>query len=298
MKLQIDNFLKELSKEGKSKSTLYTYKIALNQFLKSFQDTNDYQDIDKVTPIDIKEYKQYLQVTLERKPATINKALVILKGFFAWAAELGIININPARKVKLVEQQSLAPKWLDRNEQNRLLRTIELEKGLFKQFRDKAMVLLMLMAGLRVEELTRLMLSDITIGGRSGNVIVRRGKRDKYREIPLNKDIRYALTEYLEQRSAHKYKDSPKLFVSERSPKITTRALQHLMKEYAYKAKIEGLTCHALRHTFCHNLIVAGEGIEKVAMLAGHKSIETTRIYTIPGEKELQSAVEKLAEDE
>ncbi len=288
-------YLGELEGDGKSGKTIVAYRTVLNQFISWFSGSTDTTDIEKVAPLDIKEYKQYMVAVLKRKPATVNKAIVTLKGFFEWAAENGYIHMNPTRKIKLVDKQAAAPKWLERNEQNKLLRAVEQEGNLFKQARDKAIVLMMLAAGLRVEEVTNVELADVTVNSRSGSVVIRQGKRDKYREIPLNKDVREAIKEYLGQRQSHKNSDSQFLFVSERSHKMTTRAIQHLIKEYGYRAKIEGLTCHQLRHTFCHSLILAGEGIEKVAMLAGHKSIDTTRVYTIPGEKELQSAVEKIS---
>jgi len=291
----VEKYLAELITEGKSDKTITTYRTALKQFIKWFAESTDNTVIEAVTPLDIKEHKQHLVAVQKRKPATVNKAIVTLKGFFEWAVENDYIPINPTKKVKLVEKQQAAPKWLERTEQLKLLRAVEQEKNGFKQVRDKAIILMMLSAGLRVEEVTNLELPDVTVNGRSGSVTVRQGKREKYREVPLNKDVREAIKDYLLERDKHKHSHSRFLFVSERSEQMTTRAIQHLTKEYGYRAKIDGLTCHQLRHTFCHNLILAGEGIEKVAILAGHKSIETTRVYTIPGERELQTAVEKIS---
>lgn len=114
--------MSELDEEGKSKKTIIAYRTVLNQFFEWFGQTTGDVQIDKVTPLDLREYKQYLVVVVQRKPATVNKALVTLKGFFRWAMENGINEYNPAGKIKLVEKQALAPKWLDRNEQNRLVR--------------------------------------------------------------------------------------------------------------------------------------------------------------------------------
>jgi site-specific recombinase XerD len=287
-------YLGELVQDGKAEKTIISYRTTLKQFVNWFEETNGYTDIDKVTPMDIKDFKQYMITVKDRKPATVNKALVTIKGFFEWTTENSLTRTNPARKIKLVEKQNLAPKWLERNEQNKLLREIEKEKNAFKLVRDLAIAQMMMQAGCRVEEVANLELRDIEVNCRSGNVIIRHGKRDKYREVPLNKDAREAIKDYLKVRENHKYKDSQFLFVSERSPKMTVRAIQHLIEKYGESAKIEGLTSHILRHTFCHNLIAAKEGIEKVAILAGHSSLESTRIYTVPGKKELQDAVEKI----
>lgn len=293
-----ERYLTELVNDGKDEKTIVSYRTTLEQFIKWFEETNGYTNVEKVTPMDIKDFKQYLITIKDRKPATVNKALVTLKGFFEWTTENNLTSINPARKIKLVERQKLAPKWLERNEQNKLIREIEKEKNDFKRTRDLAIAQMMMQAGCRVEEAANLELRDIEVNCRSGNVIVRHGKRDKYREVPLNKDAREAIKDYLKVRENHKYKDSQFLFVSERSSQMTVRAIQHLIERYGESAKIEGLTAHILRHTFCHNLIAAKEGIEKVAMLAGHSSLESTRIYTVPGKKELQDAVEKIGMSE
>jgi site-specific recombinase XerD len=74
-----------------------------------------------------------------------------------------------------------------------------------------------------------------------------------------------------------------------------TRALQHMVEKYGRQAKIEDVTAHRLRHTFCHELVASGERLDVVARLAGHKSINTTALYTTPGEKDLANAVEKIS---
>jgi len=63
--------------------------------------------------------------------------------------------------------------------------------------------------------------------------------------------------------------------------------------ELGRRAGVE-VTPHMLRHTFAKNLVDAGVTLEKVAMLLGHSSLNTTKIYTIPGEADLQAAVEAL----
>jgi len=294
----ITHYLNELEAAGKDEKTIAAYRTVLNHFIEWLGETNGNADIDNITQVDVKDFKHYLMTVKQRKPATTNKALVVLKGFFDWAVEQELVSVNPAKRIKLVEKQKLAPKWLERKEQNALLRAVEQEKNPFKQARDRAIVQIMMQAGLRVEEVVNLEVDDISINCKSGKVVVRQGKRDKFREVPLNKDAREALKNYLAHRNKHKYSSSKYLFVSERNLQMTTRAIQHLIEKYGSMAKIEKLTAHMLRHTFCHNLILSGAGIEQVAMLAGHSTLESTKIYTVPGERELQKAVEKIATNE
>ncbi len=61
---------------------------------------------------------------------------------------------------------------------------------------------------------------------------------------------------------------------------------------------LEGVSPHQLRHTFCKNLIDAGVSLEKVAILAGHDNLETTRRYCTPSEQDLAAAVELIGEED
>ena len=52
---------------------------------------------------------------------------------------------------------------------------------------------------------------------------------------------------------------------------------------------------HTLRHTCGHNLVEAGVSIDRVAAILGHEKLDTTAVYTMPSDKELQREVEKIA---
>jgi site-specific recombinase XerD len=86
------------------------------------------------------------------------------------------------------------------------------------------------------------------------------------------------------------------IFSGQRGP-LTSRGLQNIFAKYAEMAKLE-ISPHSLRHTFCKNLVNAGVSLEKIAALAGHESLETTRRYTEPSLKDLEKAVELIGEEE
>lgn len=68
-----------------------------------------------------------------------------------------------------------------------------------------------------------------------------------------------------------------------------------MIEKYAYLARLEDVTPHVLRHSFCKNLIDMGIGLEKVASLAGHSSLNITKRYVTPSTNDLQEAVELIA---
>lgn len=288
----LERYVLYLKENDKSAVTIKTYMGEVKK-LNVWILGQGLRDLLMVTPVDVQEYRRNLQ-GLQRKPATINKALIVLKDFYRWCVEESFVATSPAQRVKLIERQPQAPKWLERSEQLRLKRAILQGKNEFNRLRDMAAVMLMMGAGLRVEEVIDLALSDVEISERRGKVIVREGKFRKYREVPLNAEVRQAITDYMAVRGVNKYGDVKILFLGQRGP-LVTRALQHRVEKYGEQAKIEDLTAHSLRHTFCHELVAAGERLDVVARLAGHKSINTTVLYTTPGEKDLANAVEKIS---
>jgi integrase/recombinase XerC len=169
-----------------------------------------------------------------------------------------------------------------------LLRT--LENG--GSDRDLSIVKLMLNTGLRVHELCGLLWSDVTMTERKGVLVVRSGKGRKRREVPLNLDARNALEAAGFRLCAGQ---RVPVYYGQRGP-LTPRGVQSMMERYASGINAE-ITPHALRHTFCKNLVNAGVGLEKVAALAGHENMQTTRRYCEPSMKDLEGAVALIGED-
>ena len=238
-----------------------------------------------VSPLDLIQYRQRLQGE-GKAPATINRALISLKVFLSWLVKQGVIKDSPVEDIKLVAVAAKpVPKWIDRNQQAALMRAVR-EGG---RARDEAMIGIMLHAGLRVSEICALERVDIYISDRAGKVAVRKGKGNKYREVPLNKTIRKIISRWLEENP-----EGP-LFPNRRKGLLTVRGVFGLVSKYAYAAKLPEVTPHTLRHTFCKNAIDLGVPIDQVATMAGHSSLETTRWYTVPSLSDLQAAVERTA---
>lgn len=281
-----DDYIAVLHSQGRSSDTIKTYKMQLNKFFSWLSEANGKEvKSEEVTAIDAVEYRTYLQEQ-NKKPATINTALRSIEAYCRWLVEEGRLDHNPLAKVKKVDQVQAMPKWLDKNEKYRLIRTACKEKDK----RNTAIILTMLLAGIRASELTALTPDDVVISERKGTITVRAGKGNKWRVIPIPKELRECLGEYLLERVTAKW-----LFDSQRGDQLTYIGLYQLVENMGRKANIDKLTPHMLRHTYCHDLVSKGVSIEMVSKLAGHSKLETTMIYTQPGEQELQAAVEKLS---
>jgi site-specific recombinase XerD len=289
-------FQSYLVEQGRSPNTIRGYMQDMSQFSRWFEDTNgETLTGSNLTPSDIRQYRQWLQHE-KRSANTINRHLATLRTFGAALVDIGQMADNPAAKITGMGHQELAPKWLDKAEQKRLEREVDLqvagartEAGRRQAIRDRAVVILLLNAGLRIGELCALEVDDIEISDRKGMLTVRQGKGSKERRVPLNKNAREALSIWLLCREG----DAVKLFTGKRGDTLTPSGLSRRLAMIGRRSKVD-LTAHTLRHSFAKNLVDLGVSLEKVAAILGHARLETTRIYTVPGEGDLMRAVEGL----
>lgn len=240
-----------------------------------------------LTPADLRAYKRWL-IAQDLKASTINRKLATLKSFLHWAVDVRLLRgAHGLRVPPPIRAVRGGPRWLDHREQHRLLRVVE---GLGTP-RDHAVITLMLHTGVRVSELCALIWKDVHLSERRGVLTVRSGKGGKRREIPLNRDARQRLRTL--GYGEHAGTPAP-IFGGQRGA-LTPRGVQLLLARYAQAAGLQRVTPHALRHSFCKNLVNVGVGLEKIALLAGHDSLETTRHYCEPSLQELEEAVELVS---
>jgi len=159
--------------------------------------------------------------------------------------------------------------------------------------RDRAIVVLLLYTALRLTELVTLDVGDARMSARKGMLVVRSGKGDLYREVPLNRPVREALEAWLQIRSARVGGDEPALFVGPRGRRLSARAVDLVIRNTARRAGL-ALSAHVLRHTCVTNLVRGGNDIVLVAELAGHRRLETTRRYSLPSAADRQAAMDRL----
>lgn len=279
----INEYLAHLRQLERSENTIRSYAHDIKCLEIWFKETSG-ESITSITTPDLKDYKQYLQTTLKMKPKSINRKIACLSSLFDWAESNNIIK-HQIKMPALAKEVTPEPRWLEKSEYRRLLRQLDLVNNP----RNKAIILLMLNTGLRVSELCGLKWENIKITPRNGELTVK-GKGDKYRTIPINKEARDCL---LDLGYKSHIGSSEHILVGQRG-NLTPRGIQFVLKDVAYQAKIDELSPHVLRHTFCKNLANHGVSIEKIARLAGHSSLESTRGYLEPGKEDLREAVDKL----
>ena len=266
----LSRFADHLVEQEKSDHTRNNYREDLLAFTAWYQQTfRERPDLKALAPSELRTWKAHLRDDLKFEPATVNRKLAALRSFLAWAAAEGLAaEIATPRSIQQVKPP---PRWLDRKQQRALVRAVE--RGGYA--RDIALVALLLHTGLRVAELAALRWADLEVRDRSGTLKVRKGKGRKQRTIPLNLEARHALGELRAMRDRWSMPKTAGVLQGQRGP-LTERGIQARLAKYAVDAKIEDLSPHVLRHTWCKNLADAGVRLEVIAALAGHESLETT----------------------
>jgi integrase/recombinase XerD len=163
--------------------------------------------------------------------------------------------------------------------------------------RDKAMVLLMLLAGLRKSEVLKLGMKDIDFGQHT--LMVREGKGGHQRVVAISDTGLRELMSYLnEERPVSR---SDKVFLvlkgKNRGQPLTVRALDTIIEYHRRKANTPGVQCHRMRHTCFTRLRQGGMSLEALQAQAGHSSINTTRIYLHLCPKELQQEYLRMSDE-
>lgn len=239
-----------------------------------------------ITTPALTRYRTYLQRVQRQKPASSNRSLISLKRYFGWTTQHHIIYYDPSAPVKLVGEVEVAPRHLD-NQEEQALMTAVTKGGIL---RDRVLIVLLLHTGLRASEICHLRRDQVKLGKRSGSLEVI-GKRNTYREVPLNTTARKVLKEYLSASPSQ----TVFLFPSEKTKgALSERMLGYIVKKYADGAKLADVSPHDLRHRFGY-LIAESVPLHRLAQIMGHDSLDTTKLDIRGTKHDLQQAVETIA---
>lgn len=278
--MTIQAYTEYLNRLPVSPHTKRNYRLRVRQYLEWLEVSVDGEKALQ-SPVDrdfaVRDYRAKLLLS-GAKPATVNAYLAALDNFY------GFLGMGAA-KVRRQELPNEAPKALVGEDLRRVIKAI----ARCASVRNKTIALMLLHTGLRISELAALNVGDIFVTARKGEIVVRCGKNQKHRRIPMNSDLREVMQSYLSSpRDPHE-----PLFTSKKGNRISTNAIDHLIRQIAQEAGV-ALSAHRLRHTALTRLIRAGVDIVIVAEVAGHSRLETTRRYSLPGADDKLKAMEKL----
>ncbi len=218
---------------------------------------------------------------------TIRRRLAVMSGLFNWLVLCGEMSTNPvprgmatrrtgaggpATSSPLIRTPRTLPKILDPAEVMLLL-------GAVRRWRDRAMLEAMVLGGLRCCEVVGLRLEDLQPTNR--RVFIADGKGGHQRLIPMSAQFFQSMSNYLSAERPDTTSDA--VFVSlkgaRRGEPLSIDGLEQIVRAAKGRSGLEHATCHQLRHTCLTRLREAGMALEALQAQAGHRSIESTRLY-------------------
>ena len=276
-----------LARQPLSYHSKRAYRGRVEQFIVFLSDGHgDYSkalDTPQERDLAVRDYKSYLKRQLKMQPTSVNSALTAIDHFCEY---LGL----GRTKAKREDLPQVAPRALEPAEQRRFLAAAER----CRRKKDQAVALLLFYSGIRIGECAELNVEDVPVNQKRGKVIVRSGKGDRYREVPLNQKVREALSSWLAERR-QKFGESARspLFVNPQGGRMSIASLDRIVRKIGRTVGLE-LSAHILRHSCLTNLVRQGNDLVLVAEIGGHKRLETTKRYTLPSAGDKERAMEGL----
>ena len=280
----IINYRRFLKRKNCSKHTLRNYMNTLKQFVLWVN-----VPIEQVTHKTVLSFMDHL-LDKRLKPKTINCYLNSIRGFYEYLIEEEQVPItHPVKRGYSLRLSRPLPRYLRDEDVPRLFNVITNK-------RDRAIFMLMLRCGLRVEEVAKLTMAALDLPRLQ--LFVYEGKGVKDRVVYLSNDAYKILVQYLKARPSSRAK---RVFMIEKGrfkgKPIQVRGIQHRMQHYAKKAGLK-VSCHQLRHTMATQLLNADADLVTIQDLLGHTRIKTTqrycRVSNLKVQRDYHKAIERV----
>lgn len=278
---------------SKNTSHAYTYdfKYFLN-FLRLHYEINKIT-LNTIKKLEIKDFRAWVSFLNSKKmllgAKSLARARASLKSFFNFAIlnrDLKDSNLFELASPKLPKN---LPRPLSNNQIEKLLSKIDEEKNNFIKARNKAFIIILWGAGLRIGEALSIKVDDL-----KNDYLIILGKGKKERLIPLLPQVQKALSLWIVERSKIKNIQTKKLFTNLNGKKITPRYFQKFFSNLRNELALDiNFTPHSLRHSFATHLLKNGVDLRTLQLMLGHSSLSTTQHYLKVSNKFVNQTYEK-----
>jgi len=267
------------SVRGCSARTVEAYRNDLSRYAKYCANFGIVSE--EASPYEVQKF--IADLTAERMAATsVNRCLSSIRGFYRWMIRFNKREDNPCSALKNVKTPLNLPSvlWEDEMADFAALPKIA---GILWPVRDKALILSMYSAGLRISEAVSLSMVNISSTLDDAKII---GKGGKERYVFFSEEAKSAIGEYLPQRIARLTmagieKKNGALFINRKGQPISVAGVRWIISRYAKHSGLgKNIHPHSLRHSFATHLVNSGCDVRVVQEMLGHSSISTTQRYT------------------
>lgn len=208
---------------------------------------------------------------------TVHHYYRVLKTFFAWCIREEFLNENPMAKIKFANPKLRVIQPYTGKEIQKMLAVCDYDfkhNARFLASRNKAIIIMFLDTGLRVDELGKMQLTDVDTD--SGRIKVM-GKGAKERVVRIGATAQKALWKYLVYRPETR---SSQVWLTEEGRPMKTGGIQIMIRRIKSRAGIQGGgCCHRFRHTFAINFLRIDRNAFNLQYLLGHSDLRMVRHY-------------------
>lgn len=273
-----ESFLSYLQNERRySVLTVRSYGDDLNQFFLFLTEDNETIDLNDISASDVRRWLVHL-MNNGYNQSSVHRKISSLSSFFKYMRKEGVMDHSPTDNVILPKMKKRLPVFVDENVLNESLDTFDFGDD-FRGKRNRAMIELLYMTGMRRSELINLRDGDVDFHGCSVKVT---GKRNKQRIIPLESTHSDMLRDYNDLRnSTFGYTANGYFFVTDKGNKLYDKFVYNTVKGYlSMITTLDKRSPHVLRHTFATHMLNHGADLNAIKELLGHANLSATQVYT------------------
>ncbi len=261
--------------DGKSEKTIYQYRRCVEKFIGYIKKT--------FIEIDVYDIRMYLASEKERGLAdrTTENTRANLSAFFQWMTDEEMIKKNPCLSIRPIKCKK---------EIKLPFSSVELDalRSACRSDKERAIIELLVTSGIRVNELSRMDVTDINFSDMS--VHVRFGKGAKERVTFINDVAKTYIQKYISKRKDRNIS----LFCNRAGDRLDTGGVRYIVNSIGERAGIDNVYPHRFRRTFATTLAARGMAIQEIQKLLGHSNLNTTMEYVITSESILRGSYDKF----
>lgn len=208
---------------------------------------------------------------------SISRALSAWRGYYDYLIHYQNFTQNPVMGLRAPKTAKTLPQALSTDQ---AVQFVNIQGESFLEQRDHAILELFYSSGLRLAELVNLDIGQLDFN--EGTVTVT-GKGNKTRIVPMGSHAMNAIKTWLAHRDAIQIADTnpSAVFITQQGKRITPRAVQYRVKQWAIKQGINAdVHPHLLRHSFATHVLQSSQDLRAVQEMLGHASITSTQVYT------------------
>tara|TARA_Y100000814_G_scaffold103797_1_gene72759 strand:+ start:2742 stop:3656 length:915 start_codon:yes stop_codon:yes gene_type:complete len=279
--------------KGYSVRTIENYERDIKKFeVYSREFSIDYKKLSKENIFDF-----HSDLSSSIGPRSFSRILSSLRTFYKYLFSQNIVNdlvLNSIQTYPSPKFKKSIPSFLSQEKIYEVLDKIDLsDKHELIKVRDKAIIMLFFTSGLRLEEMTSLVLGDIDLDNNSIKVL---GKGGKERYSNFDKFTNELIIKYLAKIKKYpllKSNINNNLFVDKDNKSLSRNNIQYIVMNNLKGLSLSSYGPHTLRHSFATHLLNKGVGISAIQSLLGHAKLSSTQIYTHVSLEKLQNTINK-----